>query len=185
MKIIEPSLIHDWDKKPCGKEVTVSTKLYKDAKDFYESVDESLHDDTVMYEVYSVSSQSEPGKLNWGLTVMHPVKVNGECNMTRGHFHENMDCEEYYWCSKGTGLLMLMDEEGRCWCEKMYEGSLHHIRSNWAHRLINTGDTYLKVVACWPADAGHDYARIEHSGFTYRIYCEGKDIIVKERKTNE
>ena len=91
MKIIEPSLIHDWDKEPCGKEVTVSTKLYKDAKDLYESVDESLHDDTVMYEVYSVSSQSEPGKLNWGLTVMHPVKVNGECNMTRGHFHENMD----------------------------------------------------------------------------------------------
>ena len=84
-----------------------------------------------MYEVYSVSSQSEPGKLNWGLTVMHPVKVNGECNMTRGHFHENMDCEEYYWCSKGTGLLMLMDEEGKCWCEKMYEGSLHHIRSDW------------------------------------------------------
>ena len=84
MKIIEPSLIHDWDKEPCGKEVTVSTKLYKDAKDFYESVDESLHDDTVMYEVYSVSSQSEPGKLNWGLTVMHPVKVNGECNITRG-----------------------------------------------------------------------------------------------------
>lgn len=185
MNITEPSLIHDWDKEPIGKEVTVSRKLYKEAKGFYESVDNSLDEDTIMYEVYSVLSESNPGKLNWGLTVMHPVKVNEECNMTRGHFHENMNCEEYYWCSHGTGLLMLMDENGKCWCEKMYEGSLHHIRSNWAHRLINTGDTNLKVVACWPSDAGHDYAKIEHSGFTYRVYCEGKDIIVKESKTNE
>ena len=35
MKIIEPSLIHDWDKEPCGKEVTVSTKLYKENLESY------------------------------------------------------------------------------------------------------------------------------------------------------
>ena len=181
MKIVEPLLLHEWMKEPKGENVTISKKLYKEAKAFYASQDGSLSDDTLMYEVYSVLSSNKPGKLNWGLTVLYPISVNNECNLTRGHFHENMECEEYYWCSSGQGLLMLMDEEGNCWCEKLYEGSLHHIRSNWAHRLINTGNTCLKVVACWPSNAGHDYKRIEESGFKYRIFHDHDDIIVKER----
>lgn len=181
MEILKPSFLHEWTKEPQGKNVIVSSKLYKDAKNLYEGIDDTLDENTVMYDVYSIPASQTAGKLNWGLTVMHPVYVNGECNVTRGHFHQNLECEEYYWCSSGKGLLMLMDEDGKCWCEEMAQGSLHHIQSNWAHRLINTSNEDLKVVACWPGDAGHDYKRIEEFPFPYRMFKQDDKIIVKER----
>ena len=36
-----------------GNEIKTSQKLYKDARMFYESIDESLDPQTVMYTVYS------------------------------------------------------------------------------------------------------------------------------------
>lgn len=58
--------------------------------------------------------------------------------MTKSHFHENMDCTEFYFGIAGEGLLLLMDETGQTWAEKIYEGSLHHIDGHIAHRLMNT-----------------------------------------------
>ncbi|MCB6313949.1 cupin domain-containing protein, partial [Gordonibacter pamelaeae] len=85
--------------------------------------------------------------------MLYPVLVNGECNMTRGHWHENRECVEFYFCLSGEGLLMLMDEDGTTWAEKTYPGSLHHIDGHLAHRLINTGEEPMKIGACWPCDA--------------------------------
>ncbi|MCF0105960.1 MAG: ectoine synthase [Holdemanella sp.] len=180
MEIINSGLFHAWKNNPQGKGLQISNKLYSQAKSFYESVDETLTENTVMYEVYTIPSKPEAGHLSWGLSVLKPVYVNGECNMTRGHFHENLECEEYYWCQAGEGLLMLMDEDGKCWCEEMKEGTLHHIDGHHAHRLINTSDVDLEVVCIWNGDAGHDYARVEQMPFPVRIYkVEGK-IQIKE-----
>lgn len=183
MKICSAKITHDYLNGVIeGEDVATSKKLYKDAKSFYKEVDPNLADDTVMYEVYSYSqgNPAQAGNLNWGLTVMKPVYVNGECNITRGHFHEDLDCAEIYFCLGGEGLLLLMDEEGNCHAEEMKVGTVHHIDGKLAHRLVNTGNEDLKVGACWPTTAGHDYARIEKDPFKVRIFKKDGQIIVEE-----
>ena len=181
MDTISSGLFHVWKGIPQGDNVQVSNKLYKDAKGFYKQIDKTLEDTLCMYEVYSILGKPESGHLNWGLSVLRPFLVNGECNMTRGHFHENLECEEYYWCQAGTGLLMLMDENGKCWCETMKEGSLHHIDGHHAHRLINTGNTDLEVICIWNGDAGHDYKRVEQMPFPIRVFKKNGRIETEAR----
>jgi glucose-6-phosphate isomerase len=182
MKIFEPKAKHDFMNGILqGDAVEKSVKLYKDAKHFYKNVDADLRDDTVMYEVYSYSQGDDKvGNLNWGLTVLKPVTVRGECNMTRGHFHKDLNCAEFYFGFAGKGLLLLMDEEGTCYSEKVFPGSVHHIDGRVAHRLINIGDEDMKVGACWPVQSGHDYERIEKFPFKARIYKDANDIKVEE-----
>lgn len=180
MKIVSSGLFQEFEGPLQGDKVTASRKLYRDAAGFYKSLDESLDPDTVMYEVTTVSAdEAGEGRLNWGISLLHPVLVSGECCMTRGHFHEDVNCEEYYWCAEGEGLLMLMDEQGNDWCEKMHPGTLHHIDGHHAHRLINTGDGDLRVICVWNSNAGHDYARVERMPFPTRVF-KRNDIIETE-----
>lgn len=181
MEIIQSNLFHSFKDLPQGDSIEITHKLYKDAKSFYETEDNTINEDTIMYTVYAILSDNTSGHLNWGVSELNPVYVHGECNMTRGHFHENLECEEYYWCSNGQGLLMYMNEEGECWCEEMKEGSLHHIDGHYAHRLINTGNEKLRIICVWNGDAGHDYARIEKHPFPYRVFKENDKIVIKER----
>lgn len=168
MEILEPSVIHHISQGVLeGKDVETYTKKYHEVSYLYEKPRE---DDPVVYEVYSYSKGEDVlGNLNWGLTVLKPVLSHDECNMTKGHFHENKDCVEFYFGIQGEGLLLLMDESGHTWAEKVFEGSLHHINGHVAHRLVNTGDVDLKVGACWPTSAGHDYAAIKEKEFGYRV----------------
>ena len=135
-----------------------------------------VSDDQIMYEVYSY----EHDGLCYGLTVMQPVCVNGECNVTRGHFHENLDCDEIYCGMGGEGLLLLMDEDYHCHAEKVKCGSVHYIDGHLAHRLVNTGNTEFKVQCMWPSHAGHDYKRVEDHPFTVRVYKENGELKVEE-----
>ncbi|MDI3312094.1 MAG: glucose-6-phosphate isomerase family protein, partial [Thermoanaerobacterium sp.] len=106
--------------------------------------------------------------------------IEDECNMTRGHFHQDKNCAEYYFCVEGEGLLLLMNDNSEMWAEKVYPGSVHYIDGKYAHRLVNIGDTVLKVGACWPTTAGHDYDAIEKNEFPYRVYKRnGKVELVK------
>lgn len=77
--------IHDFIQ---GEGVNISQKRYKDIQSIYAKVDTSLAEDTLMYEVYTLEEdQPSLGSLCWGLSVLYPVSVCGECNMTRGHYH--------------------------------------------------------------------------------------------------
>ncbi|MGI5892607.1 MAG: glucose-6-phosphate isomerase family protein [Bacillota bacterium] len=169
--IEEAKFMQEWGSIPKGEGVISKQTHFADIQSIYERVD-GLSKDTLMYTVYSTTS----GSLLWGQTILEPVLVHGECNMTRGHFHQRRDLDEYYWCQKGEGLLMLMDAQGKCWCEKMKPGSLHHIYGQWAHRCINTGKEALSVIACWPADAGHDYDLT----FPIRVFKENDQILLKK-----
>ncbi|MEG0329926.1 MAG: glucose-6-phosphate isomerase family protein [Longicatena sp.] len=185
MKIMQAKVVQDFcSGVMVGEEVATSTKLFKDAKTLYINSDCNISDDEVMYEVYTYSQgdAQQVGNLNWGLTIMKPVFVNQECNMTRGHFHENLDCAEIYFCLQGKGYLLFMDENDTCFAEEMSEGSVHHIDGKLAHRLVNIGDNELKVGACWPTTSGHDYKRVEEHPFQVRIYKENDKIIVKEMR---
>lgn len=184
MHIYEPNL---WliDGVLKGDNVEHSYKYLKDVKNLYEKpyIYDKYSDDTIVYEVYSYSCGNKKieGNLYWGITVMYPMLINGECNMTRGHFHENKNCAEYYFGITGEGLLLRMDEDGRCFGEKILPGSLHYIDGKVAHRIINIGDEMLKVGACWPTTAGHDYASVESMQFPYRICRINGELIIKER----
>lgn len=54
MEIKDPKVVHDYLNGVIeGENVKKSIKLYSDAKKFYKSVDSSVSDDQIMYEVYS------------------------------------------------------------------------------------------------------------------------------------
>lgn len=175
MKVIEPTVIHQiYGGVIEGDTVEKYEKHYHEVAYLYEK---KINFDPIVYEVYSYAKgENVLGNLNWGLTVLKPIYIHGECNMTKGHFHENKDCVEFYFGIEGEGLLLLMDETGNTWAEKVYQGSLHYIDGHIAHRLVNTGDTDLKVGACWPTSAGHDYDAIVKREFGYRVFKKDKEI---------
>ncbi len=93
--------------------------------------------------------------------------------MTRGHFHENLDTSEFYWCIAGKGVLIFLDLDRKVRTENMKPGSLHYIPGKVAHRVVNTGENNLVFNACWPSDAGHDYDAIGDLGFGVRLKENG------------
>ena len=168
MKVVEPYVFHHMDGVIEGLEVQHNLKMYDDVAYLYER---KRDDNPIVYEVYSYTQGEEgPGHLNWGLTILKPILSFEECNMTKGHFHVNKDCAEIYFGIAGDGLLLFMDEAGSTWAQKVCKCSLHYIDGHWAQRLVNVGDSDLKVGACWSTDAGHDYQSIKESEFGYRIF---------------
>ena len=95
MKVLEPEVIHHIQGGVLeGDNAEKYTKYYKEVKELYSGRRE---DDPVVYEVYSYTKGADVlGNLNWGLTVLKPVLIDNECNMTKGHFHVNKDCAEIY-----------------------------------------------------------------------------------------
>jgi glucose-6-phosphate isomerase len=164
-----------------GEGISHAAKLLKDISFIYENA-EGCDPETVMYEVCTCerAQKGKKGDLLWGLSILHPVRINGECCMTRGHWHVDRDCAEFYYGIKGRGLLLMMDEKGECFGEEVFPGSLHYIDGRYAHRLINTSaDEDLKVGACWPVTAGHDYAATEKQPFTVRVFLENGEVVCR------
>lgn len=178
MEIREPKYTQNFfDGILKGEGVKSYKKLYKNIAFAYENTDDNLDQNTEMYEVYSFDEGGE-NTILWGLTILHPITINGECNITRGHFHSDRTEPEIYFGLGGKGLLLYMDEE-ECFAERVSKGSIHYIHGNYAHRLINTGDVDFKVGACWRAAAGHDYGSIEKTPFLVRAYKINGNIIIK------
>ena len=149
----------------------ISKKKFKDLKSvFLKPEDESIDDEKIMYEVTGYINEGKAGELNFGVTKIFPGEVNGEFNMTKGHYHEKMSHTEYYWGIKGRGLLILKNIDGECSVITVEKNSLHYIPENTAHRLVNISDEPLVVGACWPSDAGHNYGEIQEKGFPVRIF---------------
>ena len=168
-----------------GAQVIASTRTLGDLQGVFqqEALRQAMDPSQIVYEVQSHCCVAEgtPGGLFFGTSNVMPGQVGDEYFMTKGHFHARRECAEYYWCIEGEGALILMDEQGRCWMEPMRPGSLHYIPGYVAHRLANTGDVPLRVGACWPSDAGHDYATIAQTGFTARLKnVGGKPTLVQE-----
>jgi glucose-6-phosphate isomerase len=131
----------------------------------------SIPTDTEVYRVQSWKpvSDGNTGGLFWGSTVLQPGRVGDEFFMTHGHFHSLRDRAEIYATVRGTGAMIFMDEARQTWSQPMAAGSVHYIPGKVAHRVANTGDIPLAFLACWPSDAGHDYAQIRATGFSKRM----------------
>lgn len=125
----------------------------------------------IIYRVQSFlpAPEGQPGELFWGTTFIEPGLVGDEYFMTKGHFHAERSRTEFYLTVAGRGALILMDENRRTRFEPMAPGSLHYIPPRTAHRAANLGGSLLSFLACWPSDAGHDYAAIAAAGFSARL----------------
>ena len=141
----------------------------------------AIGDTELMYrvEAYQAVPDGTDGGLFFGTSFVSPGLVGDEYFMTRGHFHTKPQAAEYYWCISGEGCLILMDQDRRCWAERMRPGSVHYIPGFVAHRLANVGNAELVVGACWPSDAGHDYDTINNHGFSaLLLQVDGKPRLV-------
>ena len=136
-------------------------------------------------ETYTPVSEGTPGGLYFGATFLEPGLVGNEYFMTKGHFHSKPEAAEYYWCLRGQGVLLLMDQQRRCRAERMAPGSVHYIPGYTAHRVVNIGDDLLYFGACWPADAGHDYQTIAQHGFSARVMKVGNEAKVVDATSVE
>jgi glucose-6-phosphate isomerase, archaeal len=131
----------------------------------------SIDPETVIYSVQwqePVPQDTEAG-LHWGSTTIEPGLVGDEYFMTRGHFHARRNRGEFYCAVQGHGMLILMGEDRSARVESMSPGSLHYIPGHTAHRTVNTGEIPFIFWACWPSDAGHDYATIAEQSFSARV----------------
>jgi glucose-6-phosphate isomerase len=158
-----------------GAAITETSRTLADLRGAFadEAARARLAPDTLVYRVQSYLPVPEgtPGGLYWGTTVIEPGRVGDEYFMTKGHLHSLSDRAEYYVTVAGQGGLILMDADRRTRWQAMLPGSIHYIPGFTAHRVANTGREPLSFLACWPSDAGHDYATIAQRGFSARL-CE-------------
>jgi glucose-6-phosphate isomerase len=119
------------------------------------------------------------GGLFWGVTTLEPGKVGNEYFMTHGHFHSNRTRAEYYCGVQGHGLLLRMDDQRSTSAEEMRPGTLHYIRGEHAHRVVNVGAEPLIFWACWGSDAGYNYGAIRERGFGARVLeRDGRPVVI-------
>ena len=164
----------DWKKGLLsGTPIQESVKTLGQLKDIFmnERAREAMDPNTVIYRVqaWCPVPQGTQGAQFWGTTVIEPGLVDNEYFMTHGHFHEKRNRTEYYATIEGEGGLILMDDSRKTWMEPMSPGTVHFIPPNVAHRVANSGTIPLRLVACWPSDAGHDYDVIRKHGFSARL----------------
>ncbi len=122
-------------------------------------------EDTLLYEVYEVKVPDEKGHLMVCTSITNPGKVGSEYFMTKGHFHENIQTAEVYYCIKGQGIMLMESDQGDWKAEPMAQGKAVYVPPYYAHRSINTGRERLISFCVYPGGAGHDYASIETRGF--------------------
>jgi len=156
-----------------GLPIQESVKKLSDLHQIFldEAARASMDQDQEVYRVrwWAPVPPGDEGGLFWGVTTLNPGKVGDEYFMTHGHSHANRSRAEYYTPVSGNGLLIRMDERRVTWAEEMMPGTLHYLRGEHAHRVVNTGDEPLIFWACWGSDAGYDYGTIREHGFGARV----------------
>ncbi|HEI8867002.1 glucose-6-phosphate isomerase family protein [Serratia sp. AKBS12] len=135
---------------------------------------QAMPSELTVYHVEMLPSPQQEGELYVGTTHLHPGRVGHEFFMTRGHFHQRPEQAEIYFGLRGHGLLLLQHQDGTCSLERVSPGSVHHIPSFTAHRLINIGHKVLSTLAVWPTVAGHNYEALQPRGFKLRVLVDGE-----------
>ena len=123
-------------------------------------------ENTLVYEVFENSRPEAVGELSHGISIVHPGKVSDEYFMTKGHFHDDLNSAEVYYCLNGEGRLVMETPEGDWAVETFQPGRVIYVPPRWAHRSVNTSpDQDLVMFFIYPSHAGHDYHTIEQQGF--------------------
>jgi glucose-6-phosphate isomerase, archaeal len=122
-------------------------------------------DNRLIYEIRYHPFITSSSDMGLGVSRIFPGKVGDEYHMTKGHFHEQLDQPEIYFCVRGQGFLMLETRMGDFEAVPWQPGTITHIPPLWAHRVVNTGTETLVFVASYHIAAGHDYAPVIERGF--------------------
>jgi glucose-6-phosphate isomerase len=174
--VVTPKIFLDWRGVMTGMEIKNSSKTIGDLHRIFRDVSHApgVDSNEIVYRVqwWAPVNAGVAGGLFWGVTTVEPGKVGEEYFMTHGHFHADRTRAEYYGTVSGQGMLIRMDDDRKTWGEQMSPGSLHYIDGRHAHRVANTGDSPLIFWACWPSDAGYDYATIAERGFGSRLIAK-------------
>ena len=155
-----------------------------DIRDFFSdaaAVEKALAEgNRTVYEAYEIRTPDRAGELSWCTTIIHPGRVGNEFHMTKGHFHKKDDSTEIYIGVKGTGCIICQTRDDRFVSEEISPGSVSLVPALWAHRVVNTGDVDLIIMAVYASDAGHDYGFIEKKGFLNIVAAEGGRVVFKK-----
>lgn len=128
----------------------------------------------LIYEVYEATQNPKvAGQLLYSTTVIYPGKVGDEYFFTKGHYHAIADRAELYFGLVGEGVLLLQTPEGEVNMQRMTPGAAAYVPPYWGHRTINVGSGNFVFFACYPADAGYDYAAIAETGFAQILVEQG------------
>ncbi|MGL4346864.1 MAG: glucose-6-phosphate isomerase family protein [Chitinophagaceae bacterium] len=168
-----------------GDSIVEKSTYIKDYADYYVDYEEAKKQgNTLAYSVqcYFPVEVGSDGGLFFGITNISAGVIGTEFIFTKGHFHAKQQCAEYYWGLEGEGLLILMNKDRSFTVEKVQANSLHYIRGDQAHRLINVGKSTLKVGACWGSDAGYDYETLKQSGFSCRVFQKNNSISIEKNR---
>lgn len=126
--------------------------------------------DPVHYEVFERDIPEENGQLKFCISKTYPGTVDGECFMTKGHYHAVPGTCEVYLCLRGEGYMIMKLATGESACERFLPGRMVYVPPFWAHRTANTGEDPLVSLCVYPAEAGHNYGDIEKEGFPMRVF---------------
>lgn len=125
--------------------------------------------DPVIYGGYDSDVPAGPGHLLFRTTIISAGTVGSEFFMTKGHHHDR-DSAELYLGMSGEGTMLMESRDGEFAAERLVPAAAVYVPPGWAHRTVNTGGVPLIFLAVYFGDAGHDYASVERSGFSRRVY---------------
>lgn len=135
--------------------------------------------DALIYEIFYYAFPASRSDWGIGVSRIKPGKVGDEYYMTKGHFHERQDQPEIYFCTKGSGYLLLETDEGDFRAEEFKPGVVTHIPGHWAHRVVNTGGEELSYIGIYSLLAGHVYDQVLKRGFAQIVVeREGRPALV-------
>jgi glucose-6-phosphate isomerase len=141
-------------------------------------------DDPLIYTLSTFDEAEGPGQLHCGLAVLYPGKVGDEYYLTRGHMHARRESAELYIGLRGTGMLLMEQEDGtESRVVELVRNSFVYVPGHTAHRTINTGNEPLVYLGIYPADAGHDYSRIRARNFSSVVCCDDGEPVVVSRES--
>ena len=166
-----------------GEDLIHNTTYFDEVADYYANANAAQargHQES--YRVCYAIGNRTMTDLYYGTTTIQPLLIDGESNMTKGHFHDEPKYMEYYLCVKGNGYLLKWDGDETCFAEEMKQGSLHYIEGKYAHRVINTGEEELIFLAVDSATGGAKYDRIKEVGFPVRCFKQDGKIIWKDNR---
>ncbi len=115
-----------------------------------------LQDNPLIYEFDNVIPDENEQSLLYGITEIQPGSINGEFFMTKGHCHL-IPSAEIYFCLEGIGLVYQESSDSEIIETFISPGEIVYCKPGFGHRLVNTGNSILKVLCVCRADAGHDY----------------------------
>ncbi len=135
----------------------ISVRRFKDMRDRFKDSDYKRN--PIIYKVY----KKDFGTFMTGLTVIESGTINKEYFMTKGHRHKR-GREEIYILLEGKGKLFLQNRKSKI--INMKKNKFYLVPKGYGHRLINTGNTKLKVLTIYSKNVVPDYT----FGFKKRFF---------------